>query len=168
MLIVADNPGIPPIIRIVAFLGGEGQGILSLRPMVEVMTYCMHEDLRRLSLRRVIPVIGGVEGMISAFTLTDTSSIYKLILIFVSTSRNGNATIPIMNKVLSRRQVPPKRFTEWFRVPVIALMEEEELISLAEGHAVSEPGARELIIQLGHCNLSVEDRICRILSYIIV
>ena len=154
VLLIPDYPGIAPVIGIVSLLGGEGQGILGFGPAIEVVAYRMHEDLGCLTLRRVVPVVPRIEGMVAALTLEDAACIDELVLLIVTPTGDGDTAVLVVDEVLGGRQRPAERLPEGNGIAVIPLMEEEELVTLAERHAVSEPGAGELIIQFRHCALS--------------
>ena len=110
----------------------------------------MHQHLRRLVPLGVIAVVPGVEDMVLPFPFKHRSCEYELILLVVPAARHGYTAILVMHEIRGCGQIPAERFAEWFRIAIVSLVIQKELVALAERHAIAEPRARELVVQLWH------------------
>ena len=71
-----------------------------------------------------------------------------LVLLVVAAARDRHAAVTVVDEVLGGGEVPAERLAERFRVAVVPLVEQEELVALAERHAITEPRAGELVVKL--------------------
>ena len=110
----------------------------------------MHQHLGGLALGGVVPVVACVEAVVQALGLKDTAREDELVLLFVRAPGDGHAPVFVVDKVPGHRQVPAEGLSEGDGPAGVPLVEQVKRVSLAKGHAVPEPGAGELIIQVLH------------------
>lgn len=106
-----------------------------LGPVVQVVADRVHEHLRRLALGRVVAVVAGVEDVVLALALEHRAGEDELVLLVVAAARDRHAAVTVVDEVLGGGEVPAERFG----VAVVPLVEQEELVALAERHAITWP-----------------------------
>lgn len=110
-----------------------------LGPVVQVVADRVHEHLRRLALGRVVAVVAGVEDVVLALALEHRAGEDELVLLVVAAARDRHAAVTVVDEVLGGGEVPAERLAERFGVAVVPLVEQEELVALAERHAITWP-----------------------------
>ena len=110
----------------------------------------VHQHLGGLALGGVVPVVACVEAVVQALGLKDAAREDELVLLFVRAPGDGHAPVFVVDKVPGHRQVPAEWLPKGAGPAGVPLVEQVKRVSLAKGHAVPEPGAGELVIQVLH------------------
>lgn len=80
-------------------------------------------------------VVAGVEDVVLALALEHRAGEDELVLLVVAAARDRHAAVTVVDEVLGGGEVPAERFG----VAVVPLVEQEELVALAERHAITWP-----------------------------
>lgn len=148
-LFIPQHKGISPVVRVITFLGREGQCVFL--PLLQVIAYGMHHDLRSFSQLGIVPVIAGVKGMkASILSFQNTACKDILVLLLIAAPWDGDPQILIGDKVRGGGKMPAERLAAGAGLSGIPLVIEIEFFPTAEGHAVAKPPALGLIIQFEH------------------